>query len=75
VELKKLLKWARQEPFRPFVVILPSGTEVPVNHAEEIFFLPHPSRVEDILVYSGEDEFVFGPSAVTALRLSRKNGH
>lgn len=70
--LNKLLKWARRRPFQAFEVILDSGTKIPVRHPEEIFFLPDPARIEDILVYAEEDEYVFGPEAVSAVLRHRE---
>lgn len=75
MEVRVLLEWTRKEPFVPFVVILQSGTQVPVNHPEEIFFLPNTSRVEDIIVYAPERRYIFGPTAVTAVETKRGNGN
>lgn len=71
MEVLELLRWAQRDPFEPFEVVLQRGTRVPVNHPEEIFFLPNPARVQDIHVYSEGDHFVFGPSAVTAIHRVR----
>ncbi|GEM_PF-6526910 len=59
----------------PFEVILESGTRIPVSHAEEIFFLPDAAAVEDTLVYSGAESFMFGPTAVTAVQVRRVDIH
>ena len=71
MEVKELLRWARQEPFAPFVVILQSGTRISVNHPEEIVFLPNPERVWQVAVFWADDGFYFGPTAVTAIQASR----
>ena len=73
VELTEILKWARKQPFVPFTLTLTSGTEIAVDHAEEIFFLPSPERISHIEVFSRNDFHVFGPPAVVAITATRKS--
>ncbi len=42
--LEQLREVMRMEPFRPFAMLLPHGTRVPVPHPEFLFIPPAASR-------------------------------
>jgi hypothetical protein len=63
-----------QVPFRPFTIELENGSKIRVDHPERIFFLPDRIKLVRIEVFWDDDSAIFGPSAVTAIRVPAGDG-
>lgn len=53
-------------PFRPFIIVLDNGVEVPVTHPENVVVVAH-RDFREYHVFSNGERWIFEPVAVGAI--------
>ena len=71
MELRRFYEWIDARPFRAFELDLVNGTQVRIDHPENVHFFPGREHLKEILVYYPEpdDYSVIFPEGITALHV------